>query len=78
MYVILWLLQNNCDRNERNHWFENCGLNNDKGHVRHIQIKCTIIIIDQYIIAENVPSIVQFHKICNKNNTNDSPSRYWL
>ena len=39
--------------------------NNDKGHIRHIQIKFNIIIIAQYILAENVPFIVQFYKSCN-------------
>ena len=43
------------------HWFEICDTNNYKGHIRNIQIKCTIIIIVQYKTAENVPYIVQFH-----------------
>ena len=52
----------------RNHWFGNCE-KNYKGNIRHIQIKCTIIIIVQYIFTYNLPFIVQFHESCNK--------RYW-
>ena len=47
----------------------NCGLvnceKNDKGHIRHIQIKFMFIIIVQYIFAENVPFVVIFHESCN-------------
>ena len=42
------------------HWFGFFKKNDDKWHIRNIYIKCTIIIIVQYTIAENVPLIVQF------------------
>ena len=43
------------------YWFEICEQKHFKGHVRKILIKCTIIIILQYTIAQNVPFIVQFN-----------------
>ena len=35
--------------------------------MRNIHIKCTIIIIVQYTIAENVAFVVQFHEKCDTN-----------
>ena len=45
------------------HWFEVCGENNDKLHIRNMQIKYKIIIIVQYTIAENAHLIVQYQNI---------------
>ena len=50
--------------------------NIDKGHIRKLQIRCTIIIRVQYKIAENVPFIVKFHKNGNKTNIDHSPYLY--
>ena len=41
------------------HWFEMFEKNDDKWHIRNIQIKYTIIIIVQYTIAEYLPFFVQ-------------------
>ena len=59
-------------------WFDICETNNDKKHIRNIYIICKIIIIVSYKIAENVPFIGEFQKMCNKININHSPSQYWL
>ena len=58
------------------HWFKICAKNNDKRHIRHIQIKFAIIITVKYTIAEDVRFIVQFHESCNKNHIDHSPSQY--
>ena len=50
--------------------------NDDKGHIRNIYIKFTIIIIFQYTIAENLPYIFQFHENCNEINIDHLPFRY--
>ena len=60
------------------HWFKFFGGNNDKQHIRNVQIKYMIIIIVQYKIAENVPFVVQPFKNYNKININHSPYQYWL
>ena len=46
--------------------FEICDTNNDKVHIRNIQIKCTNIIIVLYTIAEHVYFVVQSQKIAIK------------
>ena len=56
--------------------FEICGTNDDKGYIRNIHIKCTIIIIFQYTISENVPFIVQSHGNCDEINIDHLPLQY--
>ena len=48
------------------HSFETCDKFNDKRHLRNILIECTIIIIVQYTIAENITLVFQCHKIIIK------------
>ena len=68
-------------KNERetktDHWFEIWEKNNDKGQIRNIQIKCTIIIIVQYKITENISFVVQSHENY-KIDINHTPYQYWL
>ena len=68
LYVLIWLLLKIVTEMTTYHWsgiFEN---NDDKWHVRNIQIKFTIIIIVQYTISENVPIIVELNKNYNRIN----------
>ena len=41
------------------HLFKTCEKNNDKGYIRNIQIKCTIINTVQYKMEENKYIVVQ-------------------
>ena len=42
-----------------------CEKNIDKGNIKNTQIKCTIIVIVQCKILEDVPFVVQFYNFCN-------------
>ena len=42
-------------------WFENWKRNDEKWHIRNIQVVYKIIIIVQYTIAEGIASVVQYH-----------------
>ena len=72
LYVIILLIQNNVTKMTINYGFINCD-KNDKRHIIHIHIKCAIIIIVQYIFAENVPFVVRFHKSYNEKILNTYP-----
>ena len=50
--------------------------NDDKWHIKNIQIKYKIIIIVQYTISFYLAFLVQYHKNDNKNNINYSPSQF--
>ena len=52
--------------------------NDDKGHIRNIHIKYTIIIIVKYTIAENELFVVQSQENYNKININHTPSIFLL
>ena len=60
------------------HWFKFCDENDDKWHIRNMQIKYYIIIIVKYTIAEDVVFVVQSHESYNKININHSPSWFPL
>ena len=62
----------------RDDWFKNCEKNDEKWHIRYIQIKYKIIIIVQYKKSEDVVSVVQYNKNYFKNNIDHSPSRFSL
>ena len=42
--------------------FENCERNDEKWHIRNIQVKYKIIIIVQYTISEDVAFVVKYHE----------------
>ena len=54
--------ENNWTEMKVRHWAEICENINDEWHIRSIQIKYTIIVIVQYIIALNVSFVVQINK----------------
>ena len=43
----------------RDDWFGNCEKNDDKWHIRNIQMKYKIIVIVQYKIAEDVYFVIK-------------------
>ena len=51
----------NCVRNDERWLIQKLWENDDKRHIRNIQIKYKIIIIEQYTIAEGVALSVQHH-----------------
>ena len=59
-------------------WFWICEINNEKGNIRSIHIKCTTIVIVLYIIPENVSFVVQSHKSWNKMNINHLTYQFLL
>ena len=77
LYVNLWQLQTFVTEIITDNWIQICDENDDKWHVRKINIKYTIIIIVQYSIEEMVPYVVQL-KIKIKIVTYHSLSEYWL
>ena len=79
-----WTLYNSLNASKivremtRDDWFENCETNDEKWHMRYIQIKYKIIIIVQYTIAEYVAFVVKYNENYNKNNIDHSPSWFLL
>ena len=42
-----------------------CDKNNDNWCIKNAHVKCTIIVIVQCKILEDVPFVVQFYNFCN-------------